>query len=68
MVNHASWGIVGSCHRRLEHIKWKLAFNGMAFVGKLQRLPWWQVKVLVEQNCLLQWCLLGRLCFNVLFL
>ena len=30
MVNHTSWGIVGSCNRKLEHIKWKLAFNGMA--------------------------------------
>lgn len=28
MVNQASWGTVGSCHRRPEHIKRKLAFNG----------------------------------------
>lgn len=28
MVNQASGGIVGSCCRRPEHIKWKLAFNG----------------------------------------
>ena len=46
MVNQVSWGIVGSCHRKLEHIKRKLAFNGMALIAMLQRPPWWHMEVL----------------------
>lgn len=68
MVNQASWGIVGSCRRRLEHIKRKLAFNGTVLIATLQRPPWWHSEELWEENFLLQlvssgdavlWCPLG---------
>lgn len=52
MVNQASWGIVGSCCRRLERIKRKLAFNGIAVTAMLQRPPWWHMQVLVEEDSL----------------
>lgn len=54
MVNQVSGEIVGSCHRGLERIKRKLAFNGMALTAKLRRPPWWHLEVLLEENSLLQ--------------
>lgn len=68
MVNQVSWGIVGSCHRRLERIKRKLAFNGMALTAMLQRPPWWHMEVLLEENSLLHLISLGMLCFAVLLM
>lgn len=50
MVNQASWGIVGSYCRRLEHIKWKLAFNDKALIATLQKPPWWHTEVLLGEN------------------
>lgn len=34
MVNQASQGIMGSCCRRLEHIKWTLAISGMVVTAR----------------------------------
>lgn len=36
MVNQASQGIMGSCCRRLEHIKWTLAVCGLLVTARLE--------------------------------
>lgn len=45
---------MGSFLRRLENIKWKLAFSDVALIDTLERPLWWLMEVFLEENSLLQ--------------